>query len=30
MTGEMFILDGAGLAAGIAPTGHAPIAPLEP
>ena len=30
MTGEMFILDGGGLAAGIAPTGHAPIAPLEP
>ena len=30
MTGEMFILDGAGLASGIAPTGHAPIAPLEP
>ena len=30
MTGEMFILDGAGLAAGIAPTGYAPVAPLEP
>ena len=29
MTGEMFILDGGGLAAGIAPTGHAPLAPLE-
>lgn len=30
MTGEMFILDGGGLAAGIAPTGYAPVAPLEP
>jgi 2-deoxy-D-gluconate 3-dehydrogenase len=29
MSGEMFILDGGGLAAGIAPTGHAPLAPLE-
>lgn len=29
MTGEMFILDGGGLAAGIAPTGYAPLAPLE-
>ena len=29
MTGEMFILDGGGLAAGIAPTGHAPLAALE-
>lgn len=29
MTGEMFILDGGGLAAGIAPTGYAPVAPLE-
>ena len=30
MTGEMFILDGGGLAAGIAPTGYAPVAALEP
>jgi NAD(P)-dependent dehydrogenase (short-subunit alcohol dehydrogenase family) len=30
MTGEMFIVDGGSLAAGIIPTGHAPIAPLEP
>ena len=30
MTGEMFILDGGGLAAGLAPTGHAPTIPLEP
>ena len=29
MTGEMFIADGGGLAAGIYPTGHAPILPLE-
>ena len=29
MSGEMFILDGGGLAAGIAPTGHAPLAALE-
>ena len=29
MTGEMFIVDGGGLAAGIAPTGHAPLIPLE-
>jgi 2-deoxy-D-gluconate 3-dehydrogenase len=29
MTGEMFILDGGGLAGGLAPTGYAPIAPLE-
>ena len=28
MTGEMFILDGAGLASGIAPTGHAPAGTL--
>ena len=30
MTGEMFILDGGGLAAGLAPTGHTPLIPLEP
>lgn len=30
MTGEMFIADGGGLAGGIAPTGHAPVVPLEP
>ena len=30
MTGEMFILDGGGLAGGLAPTGHAPLIPLEP
>ena len=30
MTGEMFIVDGGGLAAGLAPTGHAPLMPLEP
>ena len=30
MTGEMFIADGGGLAAGIAPTGHAPVEALEP
>jgi len=29
MTGEMFIADGGGLAGGIAPTGHAPVVPLE-
>ena len=29
MTGEMIIADGAGLAAGITPTGHAPEVPLE-
>ncbi len=29
MTGEMFIADGGGLAGGIAPTGHAPVIPLE-
>ena len=29
MTGEMFIADGGGLAAGIYPTGHAPLIPLE-
>ena len=29
MTGEMFIADGGGLAAGIYPTGHAPVIPLE-
>ena len=30
MTGEMVIVDGGGLAGGIAPTGHAPVAALEP
>jgi NAD(P)-dependent dehydrogenase (short-subunit alcohol dehydrogenase family) len=30
MTGEMFIADGGGLAAGIIPTGHAPVVSLEP
>ena len=30
MTGEMIIADGGGLAAGITPTGHAPVVPLEP
>ncbi len=30
MTGEMIIADGGGLAAGIAPTGHAPLVALEP
>lgn len=30
MTGEMIIVDGGGLAGGIAPTGHAPLIPLEP
>ena len=29
MTGEMVIIDGGGLAGGIAPTGHAPLIPLE-
>ena len=29
MSGEMFIADGGGLAGGIAPTGHAPVVPLE-
>ncbi len=29
-TGEMIIVDGGGLAGGIAPTGHAPLIPLEP
>ena len=30
MTGEMMIADGGGLAAGITPTGHAPVVALEP
>jgi NAD(P)-dependent dehydrogenase (short-subunit alcohol dehydrogenase family) len=30
MTGEMFILDGGGLAGGLTPTGYAPVVPLEP
>ena len=30
MTGEMIIADGGGLAAGITPTGHAPVEALEP
>ena len=30
MTGEMFILDGGGLAGGLAPTGYAPVVPMEP
>ncbi len=30
MTGEIFTLDGGGLAAGIAPTGYAPEIPMEP
>ena len=30
MTGEMVIVDGGGLAGGLAPTGHAPLIPLEP
>ena len=30
MTGEMIIADGGGLAAGVTPTGHAPLIPLEP
>ena len=30
MTGETFTLDGGGLAAGLAPTGHAPLIALEP
>ena len=29
MTGEMIIVDGGGLAGGISPTGHAPLAELE-
>ncbi len=29
MTGEMIIVDGGGLAGGISPTGHAPVAALE-
>lgn len=29
MNGEMFVIDGGGLAGGYAPTGHAPIVPLE-
>jgi 2-deoxy-D-gluconate 3-dehydrogenase len=30
MTGEMVIVDGGCMAAGIIPTGHAPVVPLEP
>ncbi len=30
MTGETFTLDGGGLAGGLAPTGYAPLIPLEP
>ena len=30
MTGEIFTLDGGGLAGGLAPTGYAPSVPLEP
>jgi enoyl-[acyl-carrier-protein] reductase (NADH) len=30
MSGEMIIVDGGGLAAGLAPTGHAPVIELEP
>ena len=30
MTGEMIIADGGGLAAGLTPTGHAPVEALEP
>lgn len=30
MTGEVMIVDGGGLAGGIAPTGHAPVTALEP
>ena len=30
MTGETIIVDGGGLAGGISPTGHAPLADLEP
>ena len=30
MTGEILTLDGGGPAAGLAPTGYAPLAPLEP
>jgi NAD(P)-dependent dehydrogenase (short-subunit alcohol dehydrogenase family) len=29
MTGEMFIVDGGGLAGGVTPTGHGPVAHLE-
>lgn len=29
MNGEMFVIDGGGLAGGYAPTGHAPDIPLE-
>ena len=29
MNGEMFTLDGGGLAAGMAPAGYLPLAPLE-
>ena len=29
MTGEMIIVDGGGLAAGVSPAGHAPLIPLE-
>ncbi len=29
MNGEMFVIDGGGLAGGYAPTGHAPVIPLE-
>jgi len=29
MTGEIIIIDGGGLAAGVIPTGHAPMIPLE-
>jgi NAD(P)-dependent dehydrogenase (short-subunit alcohol dehydrogenase family) len=30
MTGEIMVVDGGGLAGGIAPTGHAPVSPLQP
>ena len=30
MTGEMIIVDGGCMTAGIIPTGHAPVIPLEP
>ena len=29
MTGEMFTLDGGGLAAGMAPAGYQPFVPME-
>jgi 2-deoxy-D-gluconate 3-dehydrogenase len=29
MNGETFIIDGGGLAGGYAPTGHAPVVPLD-